>query len=141
MVFDNKIKGWAFLVAIIVAFIIEYYMIVVEQYMNFQTAFGTMGGLSVYLFVTIGSLIFLKLVFKTVGAGQFIKTYIIALIITIPIGLFWGFYQGYPAGQLFNLEWELTHDSIYTMLVSQFVVLAILLLGTEEGGRYTVEEW
>lgn len=130
---DYYIRGWAKFLAILFAIVIEFYMIVVETYVNFQTAFGVWGGAFVYVFVSLFSIIFLKLVFMRVNAARFAKTYVMTLLIVLPIGFFWGIFQGYDINsQLFNIDWQFTHDMVYTVIVTQFVVLALLLLGTRK---------
>lgn len=129
---EYKLKGWAIIASIIFALFIEYYMIVMQTYQNFQSAWGNWGGFIVYLLVTIFSIVFLRFVFKRINGARFIKTFVYAMLIVIPIGFFWGWFQGYAiGGELLNIDWQFTHDMVYTVLVSQFVVLAILLFGTK----------
>jgi len=89
------IKRWAVGTAILLAIMIEYYLIVVETFQNFQTAYGTIGGLVIYLLVTIISLIFLKVAFKRIQGGRFMLTYGMAFIIVVMIGIIISMVQGY----------------------------------------------
>jgi len=127
---EYSVKRPAIIFGIIIAIFVEYYMIVIERYPNFQSAYGVFGGLSVYLVISLLSLGFLKLIFKRIDGKRFMLTFLLTLTITIIVGLFWSYYTGYVNPELFDPAWQLTHDFIYVALVTQFIVLAILLLGT-----------
>jgi len=135
------IKWWAYVLAIVFAFWIEWYMIVASSFVNFSNAFGMGGGMMVYLSITLMTIVILKLVFYRVKLERYGATYLIALIIIFPIGYYLAANSGHQIQEeLWNLEWHFTHDTVYTVLVTQIVVMSILLLGTYEKNESTASE-
>jgi len=137
---EYRIGFWAYVLAIIAAVAIEYYLIIVESFVDFQNAFGIGGGFMIYMSVTIMTIVILKFVFYRIWFGRFGHTYLQSMAIALPTGFIWAMYSGHKLyEQLLNLDWQFTHDMVYTVLVTQIVVMAILLLGTQETGEATVE--
>jgi hypothetical protein len=117
----------AFLIAAIIAVIwIEWIMIPVQTYQNHPDMWI---GLSIYVVISVLSLVFLKYLFSlryktvlTVMAAD-------SLILIIPIGIVISLATGYTLMQLFSIEWVFVHDFVYVMIVAQLAVTAILLFG------------
>jgi len=127
-----QIRKPAILFAILEIVVIEYYMIVVETYPNFQDAYGFTGGFFIYVMVSVLSLGFLKLLFSRIDGTRFLQTFLMTFTFVVLVGLFWSYYTGYVNPQLLDPAWQFTHDFPYVALVTQFIAMAILLLGTKQ---------
>jgi len=116
--------------AVIFAIPVEYYMIVPSSFPNFQSVFGLFGGATVYLAITGVTMAFVRLSFKRINTSRFFITWIFAVMIIIPIGYYWSVTHMHDPNNVLDPYWEFTSDFVYIMLVSQFIVTSILLLGT-----------
>lgn len=122
----------AVIAAVITAIVIEYYMIVMQSYQNFVSAFGWLGGIMVYVYGTVISLLILRVLFYWIETKRFLETYAMTLGMVFPIGFFIAYCIDikYSMEQLTDPLWEFEHDMVWTVIVSGIVVMVILLIGT-----------
>ncbi|MFQ5883942.1 MAG: hypothetical protein ACE5IO_02450 [Thermoplasmata archaeon] len=117
----------AFLIAAVLAVVwIEWIMIPMQSYQDHPTMWI---GLSIYLVITLISIVLLKYMFSIKYSTLLSVLTANNLILIIPIGTIVSLATGYTLVQLLSPEWEFTHDFVYVMVVSQLVATAILLFG------------
>jgi len=116
--------------AIGIALFTEYILVIVEVFQDFPNVWVA---LQLYFVFTIIALAFWMIVCQhdnKVIATIWLKS---TIYFVLPIGLFWGIYQNYLVlGQMLNINWLFIHDTVYVVLVGQFVVTSVLLMGVKD---------